>query len=153
MYPSEIWCGMKCITDNNSCIFLNACGHRKKYLRIFKRKQCNSIRRYIKYNGEIGEVSEGYIPYSTILNLSKLYLQTGFHCHYCGITMSIGVFNAPDSCTIEHKVSLSAGGTNHVSNLILCCDTCNWKKENVNANECVVESVTVVSAVEHSYQM
>jgi len=130
MYPGDVWCGMKCISENQSCIFENACGNRKKYLRVFKRKQCSSIHRYVKYCGEdASEENDGFIPYKDILALSKLYLQTGFHCHYCGTKMSIGIFAARNGCTLDHRISLSKGGTNNLSNLVLCCLECNNMKE------------------------
>jgi 5-methylcytosine-specific restriction endonuclease McrA len=126
LYPSDIWCGLSCIRDNQMCIFEGCCLHRKQYLRVFNRKQRLSMKRYAKHNDD-----NGYIPYDELISLSKVYLKTGFVCWYCGRKMSIGVSNAPDTCSIEHKVAIANGGSNTLHNIVLCCEECN-----VNKGEC-----------------
>lgn len=45
-------------------------------------------------------------------------------CYYCKkqITMA--------EMTIDHLIPKSKGGTNHISNLVPCCEPCNQKKAN-----------------------
>jgi hypothetical protein len=40
-------------------------------------------------------------------------------CYYCG---------SPDSLTIDHKIPLSRGGSNSLSNLVFACASCNFRK-------------------------
>jgi len=126
LYPSDVWCYLSCIKDNQTCIFENACGFRRMFLRSFKRKQIQSMRRHAKRNGHSKEKS--YIPYFELINLAKLYLKVGFPCYYCGEKMSIGISNAMDTCSIDHKKSISNGGENSIANIVLCCEGCNMKK-------------------------
>jgi 5-methylcytosine-specific restriction endonuclease McrA len=134
MYPSKTWCKISCISNRDSCVFENACGHRKKFLRVFKRKQHQSMRRHSDYNGHTR--SESYIPYQDMMALAKAYLQKGFKCFYCNEEMCIGNDNSHDSCTVDHKKPISRGGSNSIDNLVLCCEACNITK---GGNEFYVE--------------
>lgn len=125
MYPSEIWCKLSCIKDNQTCIFEKSCGYRRTFLRSFKRKQTQSMHRHAKKNGHS---QNNYIPYSELISLAKIYLREGFPCYYCGEVMSIGVPNAFDSCSIEHKKAIANGGSNSLDNIVLCCERCNMRK-------------------------
>lgn len=84
------------------------------------------MRRHAKRNGHPSEKS--YIPYSELINLAKLYLDVGFPCYYCGVSMSIGIPNALDTCSIDHRKSIFNGGKNTIANIVLCCEECNMKK-------------------------
>jgi 5-methylcytosine-specific restriction endonuclease McrA len=75
---------------------------------------------WYNWNGD-----NGYIKFSEIIDLSRLYLKTGFRCHYCGAKMCIADDAAYNNCSIEHRISLVAGGKNEVENLLLCCQACN----------------------------
>ena len=50
---------------------------------------------------------------------SKLIQRDGKLCHYCGITKGK---------TVDHKIPVAKGGTNHIDNLVLSCGPCNSKK-------------------------
>lgn len=126
MYPDQIWCKLSCIRDNQTCVFENACGNRRMFLRAFRRKQSISMRRHGKHNGN--EAEESYIPYSDLISLAKTYLKNGFNCKYCGRPMGFGIPHAPDTCTIDHIKSIAMGGLNHIDNIALCCEKCNIKK-------------------------
>ena len=123
MYPSDIWCVIKCIRDSESCIFSDCCIYRKKYIRVFCRKQRHAMRRYTRFNGKDGFISNG-----EIIDLSRVYLKTGFKCYYCGRKMSIGISNSPDTCSIDHKLPIVKGGENTLNNLVFCCEECNVNK-------------------------
>lgn len=43
-------------------------------------------------------------------------------CHYCGIILT------GRTATADHIIPKSKGGTDHVSNLVLACKTCNAEK-------------------------
>ena len=131
MYPSDIFCRLSCIKNNQMCVFENACGHRRLFLRSFKRKQTQSMHRHTKHNGH-GRNS--YIPYSELISLAKVYLREGFPCYYCGKKMSIGIPNSLDTCSIDHKKPISYGGENSLNNIVLCCEECNMKKGNCDYN-------------------
>jgi 5-methylcytosine-specific restriction endonuclease McrA len=63
-----------------------------------------------------------------LIGLSKEYLRVGFLCYYCKTKMSIGIANSPDTCTVDHCISIGKGGDNTINNLVLCCEDCNRKK-------------------------
>lgn len=46
----------------------------------------------------------------------------GCICQYCGCKLPI------ESATLDHIVSVNSGGSNHISNLIYCCKSCNSSK-------------------------
>lgn len=52
---------------------------------------------------------------------NKLLRRDGNECFYCGT-----VFTEEKPPTLEHLLSIADGGNNHVSNLALCCETCNF---------------------------
>jgi len=86
------------------------------------------MKRHAKRNGNPDSRHESYISYSELVSLAKVYLQTNFVCYYCGMTMSIGILNAPNSCTVDHKKPIVNGGDNSIANIVLCCEKCNLKK-------------------------
>jgi 5-methylcytosine-specific restriction endonuclease McrA len=130
MYPLDVWCKISCVKDNQSCIFENNCPHRKMFLRSFKRKQVLAIHRHAKKNGrhDVESRRESYIPYSELLNLARTYMHEGFRCYYCGRSMSIGIPNSKDTCSLDHRAPIANGGANEIENIVLCCERCNIKK-------------------------
>jgi len=59
--------------------------------------------------------------------LSPLVFQAhGKRCVYCGST---------DNMSVDHKMPLSRGGTNHLSNLVPACRSCNSSKHNQTEEE------------------
>lgn len=132
MYPNRLWCKLDCLVNNSSCVFITACGYRKRVLRAIRRKQCTAMRRYSKKN--ICDKSLSYIPYSDMIRLIKQYLTTGFRCHYCGVEMQFSRSHAVDACSIDHCISLSNGGTNSIGNMKLCCTKCNLEKGDTDSH-------------------
>jgi 5-methylcytosine-specific restriction endonuclease McrA len=51
----------------------------------------------------------------------KLYRRDGRKCCYCGVHQRRGLH-------VDHKVPISRGGTNDMSNLVLACSSCNLSK-------------------------
>jgi len=132
MFPSEVWCLMSCVKDQQTCVFENACGYRKQFLRSFKRKQHQSMKRHSKRNGfphdPYDPRHESYIPYDELLSLAQIYLREGFKCYYCGKVMCIGEPNAKNGCSVDHKKPITNGGSNSLDNIVLCCEGCNVRK-------------------------
>lgn len=50
-------------------------------------------------------------------------------CPYCGSVMSNGNFHA------DHIYPVSKGGQSHVSNMVICCSSCNLKKKALTVRE------------------
>lgn len=48
-----------------------------------------------------------------------IYLRDGLRCAYC---------LSPDNLTVDHVIPRHAGGTNHESNLVTACVSCNSAK-------------------------
>jgi 5-methylcytosine-specific restriction endonuclease McrA len=55
----------------------------------------------------------------------KIYRKTEGHCYLCGDLVDF------DSFEIEHKVPISKGGTNDLSNLFCSCHCCNTIKHDI----------------------
>lgn len=51
--------------------------------------------------------------------------KVGTKCPICGIIMGPSEENVHFSATIEHKVPLADGGKNCLSNIEICCKSCN----------------------------
>lgn len=54
-----------------------------------------------------------------------LFERDGDKCFYCQKTVVEGSENDQDRATIEHLLSIDAGGNHHLSNLVLSCIRCN----------------------------
>lgn len=52
----------------------------------------------------------------------SLYLRDGFRCSYCGEDLRGA---APDAITLDHLVPRCEGGSNHETNLVTACRSCN----------------------------
>lgn len=48
----------------------------------------------------------------------------GWHCYLCDVILTI------ESAIIEHRIPLSRGGSNWISNIAPACESCNLKKNN-----------------------
>ena len=57
-----------------------------------------------------------------------LFARDRYRCQYCG--RSQGELKPRESLTRDHLVPLSRGGTNHWSNVVTACSTCNARKGN-----------------------
>ena len=65
----------------------------------------------------------------TAEQLSDMMVDQGGRCFYCGIAMDMShPRNKPASCTIDHIVPLSKGGTHEIQNIRLACKSCNSSK-------------------------
>lgn len=53
----------------------------------------------------------------------SIYSRDGFCCVYCGATSEDG-----NSLSLDHVLAHELGGTNHETNLVTCCGTCNSAK-------------------------
>ena len=51
--------------------------------------------------------------------------KVGTKCPICGIIMGPSKENVDFSATIEHKTRLADGGKNCLSNIVICCKSCN----------------------------
>jgi 5-methylcytosine-specific restriction endonuclease McrA len=59
-------------------------------------------------------------------------------CYYCGTSLISA--DGKNIFHIDHYVSVSNGGTNDLSNLVLACPSCNIKKGNANG-DCFVRNI------------
>ena len=56
---------------------------------------------------------------------TKIYRKTKGRCYLCGEFVDFDLYE------IEHKIPLSKGGTNNLSNLFCSCHTCNLIKHDI----------------------
>jgi hypothetical protein len=54
-----------------------------------------------------------------------IYLRDGFRCAYCGAVLEDGA----TQLTLDHVTPQELGGSNHESNLVCCCKSCNSAKQ------------------------
>ena len=71
-----------------------------------------------------------------IISLSELIERDGNRCHYCGCETVLSGHNPTnlDAATRDHKISLARGGSNHASNIVLACLSCNRSKGHMRAD-------------------
>lgn len=75
------------------------------------------------------------------IRLRKLLFEMqGARCVYCSAEMDSAI------CTLDHVRSLSAGGTDDMSNLIVCCLECNQAKRNASAETFMPELADDIEA-------
>ena len=63
----------------------------------------------------------------TLEDIQTLYAQK--ICFYCNSELS------ENEKTVDHKIPVSRGGTNAMNNLVICCHSCNSKKNNQTDKE------------------
>jgi hypothetical protein len=61
-----------------------------------------------------------------------IYLRDGLACAYCGATIEDGAL-----LSLDHLTPYSAGGSNHQSNLVTCCQKCNSARQDRPVEEFV----------------
>ena len=59
---------------------------------------------------------------------AKIIERDGSNCFYCGNPLE-------DDITLEHLISLSSGGQNSLSNMVLAHEKCNQEANNMHLNE------------------
>ena len=57
----------------------------------------------------------------------------GFVCSYCGCEMDL--VSDDMQVSVDHIVPLARGGTNDITNLVLCCRNCNIAKANMTVDQ------------------
>lgn len=72
------------------------------------------------------------------LNVSALVLREAqgngqTRCIYCPAILDYENRRAPNGAQVDHIIPHSRGGSDHPSNLIVCCRTCNISKGNRSA--------------------
>lgn len=144
LHPPSTWCKMKCIMDDEDCMHKEACGYRGKFLSVLYAKNRSAFKRHLSFNGDPERAT---INFRDLLGLARVYMKTGFTCWYCGQKMYIvdAIYNnngngmrghvSENTFSLDHRVPLICGGTNHISNLVFCCYKCNGDKGNMLESE------------------
>ena len=81
--------------------------------------------------------------------IQKMFIEvveSGFRCAYCGIEFEWG--DRMLHPTIDHRIPISRGGNNGISNLVFCCWRCNRLKHDLTDGEYIY----LVSMVEDRYK-
>lgn len=77
----------------------------------------HSLNHYFRKKGNGGRLKHG--------DIHTLFEKQNGLCFYCG-RLLYGSFDIP--VHIEHKIPVSRGGRNDITNVVLACATCNFKK-------------------------
>lgn len=130
IHPPSLWCQMRCIGESDNCAFVTACGFRKRLIAVLHAKSRSACRRYINYYGY--DAPEQHVSIATLIRMLSDYMRDGFRCKYCGRRMYIdyGARCNENSLSLDHRIPLALGGTNHEDNLVFCCHDCNIRKDN-----------------------
>lgn len=87
--------------------------------KIVKRRYDSLVKRSETFGIEKPELS-------SLKKLFEIAYDNGFTCHYCGDKL---LLHPPHpykkSPSVDHRIPLTSGGTNDLSNLVLCCHQCN----------------------------
>lgn len=65
---------------------------------------------------------------------AQLFVYQHGHCRWCRCRM-VEFDESPRSCTIDHLIPVSRGGTDHWSNTVGACKACNVEKGDMTADE------------------
>jgi len=106
--------------------------HKENAEKISKRKFMKNIKdpfnsRLYTLNRRAGE--NGCLDMVTLKEYKRVWLESGFVCHYCGKRLNVNTF------TIDHAQPISKGGGNVYNNLRVCCLSCNSKKQDLTEFE------------------
>lgn len=71
-----------------------------------------------------------------LIIVNTLAKRDGPNCIYCGCKL------APETATIEHVVSLTSGGPDHLANMALACKACNQEVGHMPAAQKILFAVT-----------
>ncbi len=71
--------------------------------------------------------------YHDVFALFYTSLMNGFVCSYCGCEMDL--VSADHQVSVDHVVPLARGGTNDITNLVLCCRHCNTQKASMTVEQ------------------
>ena len=100
-----------------------------KELKAMARRRYNS--NTLRMNGKIRES----FSFEDGLNLLIECFNSGFCCYYCEEKLVLKdkkpYLKVP---SIDHKIPLSLGGSNDISNCVVCCHRCNIVKGTLTAN-------------------
>jgi 5-methylcytosine-specific restriction endonuclease McrA len=133
-HPGDVPCRLACFEKNLDCPTAKTCQYRWAVLQSLWAKHRVARRRWVQAHPEDELFEANNIKYKDIVDLLKVYLKAGFFCWYClepmvishgfGDKQQMHVHHVNDF-SLEHKIPLSKGGTNELSNLAFCCIGCN----------------------------
>jgi 5-methylcytosine-specific restriction endonuclease McrA len=70
-----------------------------------------------------------------IAKRQTLWIAQDGKCHYCGVDTiqrkDDEIIYSPEVSTLDHIISQTDGGTDHLSNLVMACYGCNYKRGNL----------------------
>lgn len=58
----------------------------------------------------------------------KIIARDGVHCRWCGVETELGAADLSYQMTVDHIVSIMAGGTSAIENLCIACHDCNQRR-------------------------
>lgn len=96
-------------------------------------KRAQDLNRVRKLNYYYSHYSKKFNLYKkdayrvTLADIQKLY--SAENCYYCNRKLT------DDEKTVDHKLPVSRGGTNEMSNLVISCQPCNSQKKNQTEQE------------------
>lgn len=83
-------------------------------------------RRYLNNRLRVGEKVREAFKFEDGLNLLLACYEVGFLCYYCRKQLKLRDKKPYlDVPSIDHKIPLSIGGSNNISNCVVCCHQCN----------------------------
>lgn len=97
----------------------------------FEGVEVRSQRQTFKVPSVIGLIRYIFIPRGRKVSLSKknLLIRDGFKCSYCDRGLSV------NTCTVDHVVPVTRGGSKTWQNVVAACKPCNVKKRNRTPEE------------------
>ena len=73
----------------------------------------------------------------------------GWKCHYCRRPMRAAHSDWPDRATVDHRLPVSRGGTNHKANTVAACARCNTFKGSMTEREFARAALAASGEAQH----
>ena len=70
-------------------------------------------------------------------NKKNVYLRDNYICQYCGLKLS------PKALTIDHVIPRKVGGKSTWTNIVTCCEPCNFKKGHKTPKQAGMELLSI----------
>lgn len=124
-------CEIKSNKNEIGCLFriyrddFDGYSPRQNYLKEYRLKHPDKVRNHRRQRRALSKGAKGIHTSEDVLKQGEFQ---EWKCWWCGKLCQ-------DKYHEDHYISLSRGGSNWASNIVISCPRCNWKKHNKSPDE------------------